>query len=208
MTGVAEARPPTEIDGEIEREIGRTRRRIGRTLDALSQKLAARRLLRRGSRWVGAEVPSRPELEARFRADPLALGLIGAGVAWLVAENAQLFRRRRRHGAASANRARSGDDLRPGVAGDAAEGTVTAAGLCQAGGQDRPNPLLTGLIGLVAGAALATLLPATRRERQLVARAREDLWRQVEALGHQTAARVRDFGRRSTASATDRSSVK
>jgi hypothetical protein len=90
----------------------------------------------------------------------------------------------------------------------AAEGAVTAAGLCQAGGQGRPNPLLTGLIGLVAGAALATLLPATRRERQLVARAREDLWRQAEALGHQTAARVRDLGRCSTASAADRSSVK
>jgi hypothetical protein len=189
MTRVAGAGPPTEIDEEIEREILRTRRRIGRTLDALSQKLAARRLLRRGlgmpSRWAGAEEPARPELDARFRPDPLALGLIGAGVAWLVAENAQLFRRRKRD---------------------------AAAGLYRAGGR-RPadlmkrNPLLTGLLGVAAGAALALFLPASARERRLIARAKEDLWQQAEALGHRTAARVRDLGQRPTASAADRSSA-
>ena len=189
MTRIAEGRSPSEVDGEIEREILRTRRRIGRTLDALSQKLAARRLLRRElgmpSRRGGPGEPARPELDARFRPDPLALGLIGAGIAWLVAENVQLFRWRKRD---------------------------AAARLCRAGGQ-RPadlikrNPLLAGLIGLAGGAALAALLPATRRERQLIARAKEDLWQQAEALGHRTAVRVRDLGQRSTAAAADRSSA-
>jgi hypothetical protein len=188
MTRVAEGRSPTEVDGEIEREILRTRRRIGRTLDALSQKLAARRLLRRGlgmpSRWVGPDEPAQPDLGARFRPDPLALGLIGAGIAWLVAENVQLIRWRKRD----------------------------AAGLCRTGGR-RPadlikrNPLLSGLIGLAAGAALATLLPASGQERRLIARAKEDLWQQAEALGHRTAVRVRDLGQRSTAAAADRSSA-
>ncbi len=176
------APPPAEIDGEIEREIGRTRRRIGRTLDALSQKLAARRLLRRGSRSVGAEAAAPPDLEARFRPDPLALGLIGAGVAWLVAENVQLLRRRKREAAIGAKPASS-----------------TVAGFCQRGGRAaadliKGNPLITGLFGLAVGAAVAALLPATRREQQLVARAREDLWRQAESLGHRAAARVRNLG--------------
>jgi len=151
MTRIAEARPPTAIDGEIEREILRTRRRIGRTLDALSQRLAERLLARR--RWVGAREPAEPDVvDAHFRPDPLALGLIGAGVAWLVAENARLFRRPKRE---------------------------AAAGLDQ---------------------------KATRRERQLIARAKEDLWLAAEAFGHRTAARVR--GERATAAAADRSATK
>jgi hypothetical protein len=199
MTGIAEgvpASPPTEIDGELEREIGRTRHRIGRTLDALSQKLSARRLLRRGSRWVRAGDAARPDLEARFRPDPLALALIGAGVAWLVAENARLYRRRNRDAGSGAKSAGS-----------------TAAAVCRKGGHAAAdlimrNPLATGLFGFAAGLALARLLPATRREQQLIARAREDLWRQAEALGHRTAARVRNFGERSSAAAADRGSTK
>jgi hypothetical protein len=145
MTRVAEAPPPTAIDGEIEREILRPRRRSGLTLDALSQKLAARLLWQRR---VGAAAPAERD---------------------------------------------------------------AAVGIDQADGR-RPadliprNPLITGLFGLAAGAALALLLPATRRERLLIARAKEDLWRAAEALGHRTAARIR--GERATAAAADRSATK
>jgi hypothetical protein len=190
MIGRDERRPSPQSDGDIEREILRTRRRIGRTLDALSQKLAARRLLRRGlampSRSVGASETAAPGATARFRPDPLALGLIGAGAAWLVAENAWLFRRHRRDAAAAIDQ---GEGERP-------------ANLIER------NPLFAGIIGLGLGAAIAIMLPATRRERQLIARAREGLWQTAEALGHRTAARVRDLGQRSSTAAVDRSTTK
>lgn len=194
--GRVPAPPPAEVDGEIEREIGRTRRRIDRTLDALSHKLAARRLLRRGLRSLGAETAARPDLEARFRPDPLALGLIGAGVAWLVAENVQLLRLRKRDAGTGAKSASS-----------------TVAGFCRRGGRAaagliKGSPLTTGLFGLAVGAAVAALLPATRREQQLVAGARENLWRQAEALGHRTAARVHSLGEGSGAAAADRGARK
>jgi hypothetical protein len=190
MSGRGEPSPPTKSDTEIERDILHTRRRIGRTLDALSEKLAARRLLRRGvsmpSRLFGTQEPARPDTGARFRPDPLALGLIGAGVAWLVAENARLFRRRRRDAA---------------IAIDGGDGERSANLI-------ERNPLFTGIIGFAIGAALAIVLPPTRRERQLIAQAREGLWRTAEALGHRTATRVRDLGRRSSAAAADRSTTK
>lgn len=56
-------------------------------------------------------------------------------------------------------------------------------------------PLLIGLIGLAAGAALAALLPASDGEARLVARTREDLWQAAEAVGHQAAARLRGLCR-------------
>ena len=190
MSRRGEPQPPTKSEREIERDILRTRRRIGRTLDALSEKLAARRLLRRGaampSRLFGAEEPAQPDMGARFRPDPLALGLIGAGVAWLVAENARLFRRRRQDAAIANDQ---GDGERP-------------ANLIER------NPLFAGIIGFALGAALAIVLPATRRERELIARAREGLWQTAEALGHRTAMRVRDLGQSTSAAATDRSAAK
>jgi hypothetical protein len=208
----ARSRLPTAVDGEIEQEIGRTRRRIGRTLDALSEKLAARRRLQRGlrmtSRPVGGEDRAHLHREASFRPDPLALGLIGVGIAWLVAENAEFLRSRKRDAASGAKSAGSGGDHRPGSGDDAAKDIVGAAEPCQTGSK-RPtnliarNPLFTGLFGVAAGAVLATLLPAARGERQLIARAKENLWQQAEALGHQTAARVRDLSQRSTFAAAD-----
>jgi hypothetical protein len=55
------------------------------------------------------------------------------------------------------------------------------------------NPVMFGVVGLVAGAALSMLLPSTRREQELVADAREDLWEKAEELGHRAADGVRSL---------------
>jgi hypothetical protein len=58
------------------------------------------------------------------------------------------------------------------------------------------NPLLIGLIGAISGAALALLLPATKREQEWVGKTREELWNKAEEIGHEAAERVRDLADR------------
>jgi len=55
------------------------------------------------------------------------------------------------------------------------------------------NPLLIGLVGLVSGAVLAALLPATKRERKWVGETREELWKRAEEVGHEAADGVRNL---------------
>jgi Protein of unknown function (DUF3618) len=163
--------PPPHSAAEIESEIRRTRLRIGITFHALADRLAPRRMLQKGLamtfRIAGA---ARPQPRDRFRIEPLALGLIAAGLAWLVAGN-----------------------LRP------RRSTVVADTACAAAERAAPQhgpaaaPLLLGLLGLGVGAVLAALLPSGSRERELIARAREELWQGAESLGHQTAARLRNL---------------
>jgi hypothetical protein len=53
------------------------------------------------------------------------------------------------------------------------------------------NPLGFGLAGIVCGAVVALLAPSSWRERELVAGAREELWKRAEELGHRAADNVR-----------------
>ena len=55
------------------------------------------------------------------------------------------------------------------------------------------TPLLLGLAGIAAGAAIAILLPASRREREIAIQARNDLWDKAEELGHRAATSMRDM---------------
>jgi Protein of unknown function (DUF3618) len=55
------------------------------------------------------------------------------------------------------------------------------------------SPLLLALAGIAAGAVIALLLPTSRREREIAARARDDLWERGEELSHRAAASVRDI---------------
>ena len=55
------------------------------------------------------------------------------------------------------------------------------------------HPLLIGLVGLGSGAALAALLPATKRERDWVGETREELWEKAEKVGHEVADGVRNL---------------
>lgn len=73
---------------DIELEIARTRARLAETADALADELAPQHLARKGVEMLN-EFFGRPDAIkfGGMRADPVALGLVGLGVAWLVAEN-------------------------------------------------------------------------------------------------------------------------
>jgi Protein of unknown function (DUF3618) len=77
---------------EIEIEIARTRVRLADTADTLAVELAPSRLAREGVEMLN-EFFGRPDAIkfAGLRADPVALGLLGLGVAWLAAENLGLL---------------------------------------------------------------------------------------------------------------------
>ena len=52
------------------------------------------------------------------------------------------------------------------------------------------HPLLVGLAGLICGAAIAALLPSSRREQDWLEVARGEMWDKAEQIGHEAADRV------------------
>jgi len=64
-------------------------------------------------------------------------------------------------------------------------------------------PLAIGAIGLIAGAALAMMLPATRTEDAMLGDTGDRLWRKAQEAGQQAVERVRDVGARAASRAAD-----
>ena len=153
------------------------------------------------------------------RANRLPLALIGAGAAWLLVRNlaapddtapaaaASGEPRARRneawvHQAAGAARGAlrsvrdTGGEVLERVGHYAEYADQAKEQARSVGGSVRSvferNPLLIGLVGVISGAALALLLPATKGEREWVGKTREELWNKAEEIGHQAAERVRD----------------
>jgi uncharacterized protein DUF3618 len=228
---------------EIERQIARTRARLGQTLDTMADELAPRHLVEQGvdmvTDFLSANRSDGTSFGAALRADPVPLALIGFGVAWLAAENLGLFgmtggaEHEAEPGQPAPPAERISGRAEPAFAGQdsggkgwmhraagAAQDAVwsivadSGAALGRAGdylGKALPagpsagragggwlrapgrNPLLVGALGLAAGALAAVLLPATRREREIVGEARADLWEKAEELGHRAADGVRSL---------------
>jgi Protein of unknown function (DUF3618) len=191
---------------EIENEIGRTRVELDLTLDTLAVELAPKHLVEKAANMVkrswSANGLGGMGLGSAFRADPAPLALIGLGLAWLAAENTGLLGRA---GEGRGERPAAPDPTGGGAfecAGDHPEKITHPGGrACRAGrrltdGVTR-NPLLFGLAGIICGAAIAVLLPSARREREVVAQAREDLWEKTEQLGHRAADGMRAMARTS-----------
>jgi hypothetical protein len=55
------------------------------------------------------------------------------------------------------------------------------------------DPWLIGVVGFVAGALLAAILPPTRTEQELLVGAKQELRNRAAQLGHDAAERVREF---------------
>ncbi len=177
------------------------------------------------------------------RADPVALALVGLGVAWLVAENTGLFDKlmpdnvREAVGTTAEMPALPGDTSqsepsegwfhqvasatqgalhtvhdRGGAAlgqagefithpGDSTQRVREAGGrMIEAAGQSR---WWLGAVGLVAGLAIAMLLPTSRREQEIVTQARDDILDKAEQLGHRAADSVRQLGETAAHGAED-----
>jgi hypothetical protein len=163
------------------------------------------------------------DVAAAIRANRLPLALIGAGAAWLLVRNlATPDDTAPAAAASSAPRAGQGEAWVHQAAGTArgALRSVRDTGgemlervghyteyadqakqqARHVGGSLRSaferNPLLIGLVGAISGAALALLLPATKREQEWLGKTREELWNKADEIGHQAAERVRDLADR------------
>jgi uncharacterized protein DUF3618 len=217
-----------EIEDEIRRtraEIGLTldalasqlepRQLVGKGIDMITESVRRNELVPTG---IGETI----------HANRLPLALITAGFAWLVASNLATGGVKAEgdaspgepipqpnsrssawaHQAAGAARSalRSVHDTGGAIlervepyaeyAGQVKEQARRAGGSLQA--TFERHPLLIGLVGLISGAAIAALLPATRREQEWVDKAREGLWNKAEEIGHEAAARVRDLAEHTT----------
>ncbi len=214
---------------EIELEIARTRVRLADTADALAEELQPRRLAREGVEMLN-EFLGRPDAVkiAGMRADPVALGLIGLGVAWLAAENfgildgiipglgerppfpseptvprsldtAPVYDGETEsggwfHQAANATQGawRTVYDRGGAVIGQAGD---LIAHPIDSGQKMREkfgaSPMLIGLAGIAAGAAMAMMLPASRAEEEIATQARDEMWETAEEIGHRAAETMR-----------------
>jgi hypothetical protein len=65
------------------------------------------------------------------------------------------------------------------------------------------HPLAIGAIGVIGGALLALLLPATRAEDAALGGTRDELWQKAQEAGQQAVSRVREVGARAAARAVD-----
>lgn len=63
----------------------------------------------------------------------------------------------------------------------------------QVAGRLQSDPWLIGVVGLVAGALAAAILPPTKVEQEYVSAARDKVWNQAAELGHDAAGRVREL---------------
>jgi Protein of unknown function (DUF3618) len=199
---------PRQSAAEIEDQIRRTRAEIGRTLDALGPQLEPRQLIGKGIDMITASV-SKSELVPKnlgqaMRANRLPLAVITAGFAWLVARNLANPGVKAEGDASPSAPIPPLDSCSPDWAHRAA-GEVGSA-LPDPGsvrGTFERNPLLIGLAGLVSGAAIAALMPASRREREWVDETRDELWKKAEEIGHEAAGRVRNLAEHNSAAADD-----
>jgi hypothetical protein len=208
---------PKKSAAKIEEEIRGIRADLGLAFDALADQLAPRQLVGKGIDMITQSIKGnavlRAELGEAARANRLPLALIGAGVAWLLARNFGTGRTERafapgERSSAEAHQVegaiRSVRDTGGAVleyAGHAKEQAGRAGGSLRA--TFERHPLLIGLVGVGAGAALAGLLPATKRERDWVGETREELWGKAEKVGHDVADGVRSLAEH-RARATDR----
>lgn len=219
---------PAEIENEIRRtrvELGLTldalqyqlapRQLIGGGVDMVTQSLKA-------NETVFIDVGE------ALRANRMPLAWIAAGIAWLMAANLGLddaVRGVATSGEMGGFGAKAPGTDRNGVwvhqAAGAARSVRKAAGtvLERAGAYAdyaRPvaeparragrslrvaveqRPFLVGFAGLLCGAAVAALIPSTRREREWVGEARGEVWKKAEEMGQETADRVRSLADHNT----------
>jgi hypothetical protein len=208
---LADSGKPYESRGkspaEIEHDIAETRAELGAVLDTLERRLAPRQLVEHGIDRLRDTMKGKGGgiIGETLRGHPVPLALIGAGIGWLVVAGTA----GERLSDAARQVASKTRDLAGGLIGG--EAPLPDMGEAMAGCADaRPKPRLNaavetaaetagrardgvahaiddyplalGILGLVAGAALAMMLPASRIEERLVGPVRERVRERADAL--------------------------
>src|SRR6185436_18078493 len=99
---------------------------------------------------------------------------------------------------------------------DSGEAMLSRAGLYANDGANRisdqvtdtfqRHPLVIGAIGVMAGALIAAMLPATRVEDEWFGDTRDALWQRAQEAGEQAFSQVREAATRAVAAASDAAS--
>ncbi len=145
-------------------------------------------------------------LEA-IRANPIPLALIAIGAGWLILRNKEGAGRAGPDGWVHQAADMAEDALR--AARESGEAMLNRAGSYAGDGASRAaeavtracerHPLAIGAAGMIAGMAIALLLPTTRIEDKLLGDTGDGLRRGAQEAGRQAVARVRDVGARAAA---------
>lgn len=188
---------------EIERDIERTRERISATASALQDDLRPENLLALAADRLKSENVKTfyRNLGCSIRDNPLPLALTGVGITWLMLADSGNGHSSTR--TASQRLAHSRDRVREraGEVGERARdlghrAAETARGARRSAGDawdrmlDR-QPLLLGVFGVAIGAALASWLPPTETEDELIGETSDRMKRRAMERGRSEAERVR-----------------
>lgn len=191
---------------DIQEELERTRSEMDSTLTELEHRLAPGPIMDNILESVrsGTLADSSKFVVDRVKANPFAAALIGFGVGWLMLSSPEGGGRQTRLGAEVEKRKRNlrrGDGAHTGYRSADTEGRlgrygeIARRGSAQAqdavGGMVNRHPLATGLMAIAAGAAIAAVLPSTRREGEWMGESREELAERARELGREELDRAR-----------------
>lgn len=153
MTAPSEKRPEA-----LRADIEQTRTQLSETLQAIQHKLSPGRLLDEALDRLGgkATAATTDYLDAVLPQNPLPVVLIGVGMGWLTLSYFDSVHS-------------------PGAAGQGYAAEVRR--------REQQQPLWLAGLGLVAGAALGSLLPSTRPEDRWLGEYRDRLVEQAQAAG-------------------------
>ena len=182
---------------ELQREADAIRADMDRTLDALERKLSPKQLLDRSLDYVQANGGDLlQKIGATVNKNPLPLLLTSAGLVWLVASSRKSSTRSRYEMSSTSRRPGDFDSSTQSFQSGMSEGSsrvrraasqlrqratrtydATRERTYEVGrnlnGLIQEQPLVCGAIALAVGAVIGAAFPASRFERDLVARARE-----------------------------------
>jgi hypothetical protein len=185
---------------QIEVDIAATRAELGEIIGTLEHKLAPRRLLESGVDTL------RDAISQNLRSQPLPLALVGLGIGWLLMSQGTRPRpSRAAHDADQSTehayaREKSGAVMeRAQVALDAADSALNRP----RGHVMDQRPLALGVLGLLAGAAVALILPRSKAEERLIGAAGERLREETASLGREVGERAQHIAERTVDAAAE-----
>jgi len=177
---------------QIEVDIAATRSELGGIIGALEHKLAPQRLLESGVDTL------KDSISQNLRGQPLSLALAGLGVGWLLMSDGRRLRPTRpAHEVRSAHYADTRKETGAIMNNAPVAPDVAGGALDQARGRVmNQRPLVLGLLGLLAGATAALLLPRSKAEERLIGPAGARLREETGGLGREVGERAQRIAER------------